>query len=271
MERILKNDFRNEVIHPVNELVKMRPIVGCAKTHPEEFWDKYRGTIAYHFNGLLQRNDTTDVEIVTPVHHNSGDLPLLLYTLSRQVVPPNNSLAFTVLLHNADAESTHIVHELEVATEGRVRVVDIRNPLLHGAYYGWQFANQITTGKKMNSLPLKDWRELVIQHAYEKLPLPKSDNLHRRAETYRLVNHIAKYTPWSKEIITCYINGQQVTKREAYLAFREYAQQREYDYPEICDIFDLEPITTNEELLHTLNAIGYHCIKQVMEQILRDI
>lgn len=104
---------------------------------PKRMWTRHRARI---FENLTERfsSGQPDIEVATPVHKNSTDLPLLLNSLGNLHVPDGKTLGLTMVMHNADEESWRIAEELREA-EVPVRIKRLDDPLLTGPYMSWQY------------------------------------------------------------------------------------------------------------------------------------
>ena len=127
----------------------------CAKNGPEQFWDDHQREIAQGLKERYTLTDHPDIEVITPVHHNAADLPLLLWSLARQDLPTNKNIRFTVVMHNntnrpeldqSRDESWDMVDAL-VAAEVPVHIVPLDDPILAGPYISWQYGLLQAEGK----------------------------------------------------------------------------------------------------------------------------
>lgn len=105
--------------------------------HPKQMWLRHKERV---FENLTERFNAgkANIEIATPVHKNSSDLPFLLYSLGNLRVSDNKALSLTMVMHNADEESWQIAEELREAGVP-VHIKRLDDPLLTGPYMSWQY------------------------------------------------------------------------------------------------------------------------------------
>lgn len=167
----------SEAVRGWAELQKIRPWLKEQQTvGVENFWQSHKAEIIAGLKEIYQITDSPDVEVMSPVHKNYADLPLLLLGLSKQKITSQQSVQLTVCMHNnvdhpewkmQRDKSWDIIDELKAAGVP-IKVITLDDPLLTGPYLSWQYLLRTSKAKfcavlDADSIVPSSWLERITK------------------------------------------------------------------------------------------------------------
>lgn len=167
----------SEAVQGWSELQKIRPWLKEQQTvGVENFWLNHKAEIIAGLKEIYQLTDYPDVEVMSPVHKNYADLPLLLLGLSKQKITSYQAVQLTVCMHNnvdhpewkmQRDKSWDIINELK-ASGVPIKVITLDDPLLSGPYISWQYLLRSSKAKfcavlDADSIVPSSWLERITQ------------------------------------------------------------------------------------------------------------
>lgn len=119
------------------------------------FWEQNKEAIAAELKQKYTISPNPDIEIISPIHKNAQDLPLLLWSMAGLEGTENKSVQITLIMHNnsgnSETESARdpsweSIEELQ-RMGVPLSVKEFSHPMLTGPYASWQYGLATSTGE----------------------------------------------------------------------------------------------------------------------------